>query len=214
MKLIAFHLIVVFVVASGLSLLENSRRVRAADSGDRPTDRPNFVVKGSLIQDVPVLGEHTVGTFATWSPATDRPTLLLVFAEGCTNCDRIVSSWRELLEFVRPSDTEPLPIDVRLLAICPAADARRHVEKHGLAGELLVADPAAAADDRGFELLVPFDSVPQTVLAEPGGRVVRARVGAFEGDSAREWIEAIAQIVVHNAPTGDTRHVHLDPSKE
>lgn len=214
MKLIAFHLILVFVAASGLSWLEHSGRAHAARPGVRTTDRPTFVVQGSRIQAVPVESERKLGAFATWSPATDRPTLLLVFAEGCPNCDRVVSSWRELLGLVRPSDTEPLPIDVGLLAICPAADARRYVEEHGLEGELLVADLTAAADDRGFELLVPFDSVPQTVLLEPGGRVVRSRVGGFEVDSAREWIEAIAQTVVHHAPTGDTRHVHLDPSQE
>jgi hypothetical protein len=43
-------LILVFVVASGLSWLEYSGRARAAHTGARPTDRPNLVVQGSRIQ--------------------------------------------------------------------------------------------------------------------------------------------------------------------
>ena len=60
MKLIAFHLILVFVVASGLSWLEYSGRAHAAHTGARPTDRPNFVVQGSRIQAVPVESVRTL----------------------------------------------------------------------------------------------------------------------------------------------------------
>jgi hypothetical protein len=63
MRLIAFHLILVFVVAKGLSWLEHSGCAHASHTGARPTDRPNFAVMGSRIQAVPVESEHTLGFF-------------------------------------------------------------------------------------------------------------------------------------------------------
>jgi len=175
---------------TGVSAPQASKPVELAEG------EVNFVTVGSSVADVPVLRRadgDSDWARQRWTPAPGKPTLLLVFSSHCPSCQQVVASWREMRAAFAADETGALPVELQLLGMSAPDDVASFVAENAFPGELAVADPLGGDD--AVRALVRFDAVPQTVLIDGAGRVVRSRVGAFEPDELLSWIGSVHELL-------------------
>jgi hypothetical protein len=193
-----FHaqLIGLAAVAFALQGLTGVSASKASQPVELAEGEVNFVAVGTSVSDVPVVRRADPGadwTRTRWTPAAGKPTLLLVFSSHCPSCQQVLASWREMRAAFASDDAQALPFDLQLLGMSAPEDVAQFLSANAFPGELFAADPLGGDD--AVRALVRFDAVPQTVLIDGAGRVVRSRVGAFEPDELLSWIGSVHELL-------------------
>jgi peroxiredoxin len=130
--------------------------------------RANSLPEGSL---APLVGAPTLAHDSVLLGSTDRHGLLyLVYNTRCPHCETSLPAWIELYNLFDKSGE----ISVLAISLDTPDLTREFQANHSLGFETVVLTDPRVKDIHRFGV------VPQTILLDPDGRVVLARVGVLE----------------------------------
>jgi hypothetical protein len=150
------------------------------------------VQPGDLLEPFALLGEEGEHMDLQFGPAQPR-SLLLVFAAGCPDCERVLPIWNQLV----PGQTT-----TRLRVLGIRLDRPRDA---GPDASPAVNFPVYTVRSRDKTRIGRVSSVPTTILLDEDGVVEQAWTGVLDGNQADALRNAIAVLTRSVEPTRVTQ---------